>query len=261
MSRRFKYWAACPDFSSGEIIHYITDPDRSQKISYQAFARHVDLEPLRRDDHPAMYRISAPDNWAISFHKSSLPDGQPIYYFDWSRIEHIFIDPADGVPTREEMAERARQLEKNPALPLAAIEEDGFRFQTGVPVTFPFIRNTEPSPYLGAEYQQDIEPAGRYMLLQGSAGGPETPGWERGTVTFKSPLVIAFNTDPDPPRLYNETSWKQVLADHFGLRGDALSRALMAQGYDGIVTVSVRPAHTKEIVDLTPLRLKAKLMR
>lgn len=107
----FQYWAACPDFSSGEIIHYITDPDRSTSVTYNTFAKHVDLGPLRAQDHPAMYRISAPSNWAISFHKSKLPNGQPIYYFDWSRIEHIFIDPEHGTPGTEEMVVLAQSLD------------------------------------------------------------------------------------------------------------------------------------------------------
>jgi len=111
MTHRFKYWAACPDFSSGEIIHYLTDPERSQGITYRTFARHVDLAPLREADHPAMYRISASSNWAISFHQSELPTGQRVYYFDWSRIEHIFLDPSEGTPTTEAMAELARARE------------------------------------------------------------------------------------------------------------------------------------------------------
>jgi hypothetical protein len=106
----FEYWAACTDFSSGEIIHYITDPDRSKRITYQTFARNVNLDYLREIDHPALYRMSAPDNWAISFYKSKLPNGCPIYYFYWSRIEHIFVDPRDGgFPDREQMVELARK--------------------------------------------------------------------------------------------------------------------------------------------------------
>lgn len=116
MRHRFKFWATCTGFPSGEIIHFITDPDRSRRISYATFAKHVDLKPLRRGDHPAMYRISAPDNWAISFHKSKLPTGQAVYYFDWSRIEHIFLDPEEGWPGLHEMAAAA----KNPLHPCQA---------------------------------------------------------------------------------------------------------------------------------------------
>ena len=104
---KFVYWRSCPDFHSGEIIHYITD--HATEITYQTLARNVDLEPLRSQNHPAMYRISSPDNWAISFYKSRLPNGDPIYFFDWSRIEHIFIDPDRPTPDAYEMVEMARE--------------------------------------------------------------------------------------------------------------------------------------------------------
>ena len=109
---KFRYWAACPDFHSGEIIDYINDPDRAVEITYKTFAKHVDLAPLREQDHPAMWRISSPDNWAVSFYRSSLPNGDRIYFFDWSRIEHIFIDPAKPWPSTREMAELAIEQQR-----------------------------------------------------------------------------------------------------------------------------------------------------
>ena len=102
---KFRYWAACPDFSRGEIIDYIND--HAKEITYRTFAKRADLQPLRDKDHPAMWRISSPDNWAITFYKSQLPNGDPIYFFDWSRIEHIFVDPDNGWPNREEMVRLA----------------------------------------------------------------------------------------------------------------------------------------------------------
>lgn len=148
----------------------------------------------------------------------------------------------------------------NPDLPLMEVDEAGFRFETGVPVSFDFLRGTESAPYFGAQYQQDIEPAGRYMLLRGPWHPKEPqPGFEYGAIRFEKPLVIAFNSDPDPPKLYNETSWKANLSRAYGnKKGRALSRALMKDGYDGIVTVGTdargRPRDTREIVDLTVLQ-------
>lgn len=89
---RFEYCAACTDFRDGEIIRHITDASRSRQISYRAFARNANLAPLRAAGHPALYRISAPDNWTISFHRSTLPNGARVYYFVWSRIEHFFTE-------------------------------------------------------------------------------------------------------------------------------------------------------------------------
>jgi len=90
-SRPFQYWASCPHLT-GELVQFLTDCDRAVQITYDTFVRHVDLKPMRDEDHPAMYRISCKDNWAISFWKSELPSGVQVFYFDWSRIEHIFVD-------------------------------------------------------------------------------------------------------------------------------------------------------------------------
>lgn len=159
---------------------------------------------------------------------------------------------------------------------LTAIDErsrsdEVVHFETGEPVAFEFLRNTESAPDFGPRYQQDIEPHGRYML-HATPGAVAMPGWVEGRVSFRHPLVLAFNTDPDAPTLYNETSWKAQLHEHYGEVGKNLSRALTRDGYDGIVTVSLgsdgRPMHTKEIVDLTgfhgpshPARLKSSLLR
>ena len=47
---------------------------------------------MRQEKHPAMYRMSCKDNWSISFWRSELPSGVRVYYFDWSRFEHFFVD-------------------------------------------------------------------------------------------------------------------------------------------------------------------------
>lgn len=158
---------------------------------------------------------------------------------------------------------------------LAAVDErsrsgDVVHFETGEPVTFEYTRNTEPTPYLGSRYQQDIEPHGRYML-HATPGVGALPGWTQGRISFRNPLVLAFNTDPDAQTLYNETSWKAQLHDRYGAGGKELSRALADDGYDGIITVELgtddRDWYTKEIVDLTwfhgpdhPAQLRERLM-
>jgi hypothetical protein len=103
---------------TGDLIHFITDrwgvseetrlrPTRD--ISYKTFVKHVDLGPLRDEDHPAMYRISCPENWSISFHSAELPSGAPLWYFDWSHMEHLFVlDPDDFDLRREDRIARRR---------------------------------------------------------------------------------------------------------------------------------------------------------
>jgi hypothetical protein len=77
---------------AGEMVNAIKDHPEEMDVSYGTFARHADLKPLRAQDHPAMYRISCDDNWAISFHRSRLPSGRRVYYFAWSGIEHFFVE-------------------------------------------------------------------------------------------------------------------------------------------------------------------------
>jgi len=98
---KFVFWRSCPNMSY-ETVNYITDRVRSEEIAYATFARNVNLREMRDEDHPAMYRISAPDNWTISFHKSRLPSGKLIYYFLWSGIEHVFVGSEDWPDFDEE---------------------------------------------------------------------------------------------------------------------------------------------------------------
>lgn len=132
---------------------------------------------------------------------------------------------------------------------LATITEYGVRFETGVPVDVRYVRNTRSAPKikkLSDEFQQRIEPAGRYMLHHPTSEDL-APGWEKGVVHFKSPLVIEFNLEPD--NYYDEGSWKRQLERHYKKRGRGLSRAIVADGHDAVVTV--RDKDTREIVDLT----------
>jgi hypothetical protein len=135
------------------------------------------------------------------------------------------------------------------------VVEGGVFFASGVPVTFPFIHSTDSAPYLGSKFGQDIEPAGFYLLADtANAHQHPTPGWEYGEITFKSPLVLAMTTTDDPMEpVYGPNGWKARLYDAYGLTGVDLSRALLADGYDAVVTVWVQgdqPGGTREIVDL-----------
>ena len=155
------------------------------------------------------------------------------------------------------------QFRRNPPLDLglAEVTEQGIRFSTGEPVTFRFLRGTRPAPNLGSKYQQDIEPAGRYMV-HNETPGDLAHGWETGIVSFQRPLVLWLTTDPD--RIYGPGSWKARLAAAYQATGADLTRALLADGYDSIVTVGRYQDHrghrppvldTREIVDLrVPLR-------
>jgi len=112
--KRFTFWGACTDMPCGEIIHYITDPIRSQKITYPTFSKQVELSGMRAINHPALYRISCKDNWQVAFFKSQLPLGEIIFYFKWSGIEHIFCETSPS-PHAECLA--AQMIRANPLSP------------------------------------------------------------------------------------------------------------------------------------------------
>ena len=88
--KTFEFWTDCIGMpggraGAGAIVNAIRDASVNRAITYSTFAKHADLGPLRAADHAAMYRISAPDNWAISFHRSALPSGQRVYYLPGPR--------------------------------------------------------------------------------------------------------------------------------------------------------------------------------
>src|SRR5208337_4156198 len=56
-----------------------------------------------------------------------------------------------------------RRLDVEP-LGAARAVEYGHLFETGKPVSFRYVHNTDKAPKLGARYGQDIEPAGYYVL-------------------------------------------------------------------------------------------------
>ena len=131
-------------------------------------------------------------------------------------------------------------------LTLATAQEYGETFETGRPVLFRFLRNTQgaPKPGFNDTYQQKIEPAGLYVVHNPEPG--DLPrGWVAGVMRFNNPLVIPFNTERGT---YDGHSWKMMLYRHYGKRGKVLSKALVRDGYDGIVTVG--QDETREIVNL-----------
>jgi len=134
-------------------------------------------------------------------------------------------------------------------LPFASTTEHGVHFETGVPVTFKYVRNTQgaPRPGIVDTYQQRIEPRGRYMLHNPNPGALPR-GWTAGTVRFENPLVIWFNAVRGA--YYDDQSWKMRLHKHYRRQGAALARALHRDGYDGIVTVMPGTDDTREILEL-----------
>ena len=128
----------------------------------------------------------------------------------------------------------------------------GVTFQTGKPITFPFIKNIEKAPQLQKfgedKFAQAIEPSGNYINSAHDVDITKLPkNYIHGTINFKNPLVIDWGksglyTEPD--------NWKQVLSAQYGnKKGKDLSKAIAKDGYDGIVTM--QGSEPSEIVDLS----------
>jgi hypothetical protein len=193
----------------------------------------------------------------VAYQVTDFEGDEPIGHREYQDLDEALVGLWDvssprtkGVPP---VPNPSRQ--RNP-LDYAVVVENGIRFETGVPVSFPFIRNTQSSPHFGSRFQQDIEPAGRYLLAREGTFDPPS-GWEVDTIFFAKPLVIAFNANHGEP-YYDEHSWKAQLHRAYGKKGKRLTEALLRDGYDGIVTVGYdqhgRPVDTKEIVDLRTMR-------
>lgn len=122
-------------------------------------------------------------------------------------------------------------------------------YETGKPVDVFYFRNKESAPSIAGQYDQDIEPSGRYMNLESESmsNAPAPEGWERGRLSFKSPLVLEWNAKGGG---YDADGWKSKLSEAYGGKtGDDLSKAIAKDGYDAIITVD--KYGTNETVDLT----------
>jgi len=206
--------------------------------------------------------LGGPDSPSSSWHEFLLRT--PLHLYLLSLV--IYIDPSG--PNGPASSCRDSHLEKeiimlyisymkfklwleNEELLLAKANKQGVKFETGKPVTFQYLRGRDKAPFFGPTYQQDIEPAGRYLIHNEDPGDRAEDRWEVGQITFHNPLVIKFNPVDDVS--YDENSWKARLAKHYKKIGKNLSKAIVSDGYDGVVTVGQGP-YTKEIVDLTMFR-------
>ena len=81
------------------------------------------------------------------------------------------------------------------------------------------------------------------MTVDDSGDASLPPGWMRGILKIKSPLVLDYiSTGAD--------GWKRTLSEMYGgRRGSILSREILKSGYDAIITVD-SDGTAREIVDL-----------
>lgn len=88
-------------------------------------------------------------------------------------------------------------------------------------------KNTEPAPYLGGRFGQDVEPKGTYVLH----GEINADGYVNGKANLKRPLYIDVTQD-------TLIEYKRELAMKYKAKGQKLTNKLMELGYDSIITVN-----------------------
>jgi len=126
-----------------------------------------------------------------------------------------------------------------------SIKEYEKTFKTGQPVTFRYAHNTESAtdifgvPSKESPYGRGYEPSGQYVtVISDTQKKTDAPNMTYGRATLNNPLVI------------ENTGWKQALSEAYkGKTGKRLSAALIADGFDGVVTID--NGHTSEVLNLT----------
>jgi hypothetical protein len=142
-----------------------------------------------------------------------------------------FASVDDVAPRVEEITPEVKaqtEAEAQPEILTDAPVKD-VKPETGKPVNIGFSHNKEPSPDMGKEFAQDIEPSGKYIAP--NSGKYKLPGLEYGVAEFKNPLVLEHKTT-------RHGGWKTDLSNTYGGKtGDDLTAAVKADGYDGIITI------------------------
>lgn len=114
--------------------------------------------------------------------------------------------------------------------------------------TMTLSKNTEKAPNMGSRFGQDVEPAGFYAIQKESDHLDDHPNYKTFTVDIKKPLII--NTTKE-----GLIDWKRNLSGKYNAKGAKLSKKLMEEGYDSIITTD-EYGYTGEIIVLNTERLK-----
>lgn len=88
-------------------------------------------------------------------------------------------------------------------------------------------KKTEPAPYFGSRFGQDVEPKGTYV----TQGKIKAKGYVNGIARLKKPLFINVTDN-------TLIQYKRDLAIKFKAKGQKLTNKLMELGYDSIITVN-----------------------
>lgn len=86
---RFRY--SCVSPRSLRELDFIID--NSREVTYQTVRKHIGSENMKELSSSLGYDdcdLTLEDDYAVSFHKSKLPDGSSVYYVRHSAIEYIY---------------------------------------------------------------------------------------------------------------------------------------------------------------------------
>jgi hypothetical protein len=166
-----------------------------------------------------------------------------------SAEDTVFADQKVGIMPEWTWTEgRASDMaNQGDAAPRKIQESDAATIKTGEPVTFKFSHNTESAtkmfgkPKKDSQFGRYYEPSGRYVSIVSGDYQSKSPNIITGELTLRNPLVVDNNS----------LKWKENLSKKYdGKRGKALSNAVIADGYDGIITTE-GDRYISEIVDFT----------
>lgn len=162
-----------------------------------------------------------------------------------AEVEAAFDDLFNTIESKENDSGDVALFRQGDGPKKAKVKVDGKLFETGKPVTFPYLHNKDSAtkmfgiPDKDSPFGRGFEPSAKYVTYH-DGDKPSYGNFEAGEITFNNPLVI----DND------NLNWKQALSESYGGKtGKALSKAIIKDGFDGIVTVDGKTI--SEIVDLT----------
>lgn len=97
---KFEYLTCCTELTHADAPELHAMIEERIEVSFDTFRRNCAWKPLA---HALGYRVGRrgsalhlKDDWAVHFYRSFFK-GKPCYYMDWSRIEHIFVEPAEDL--------------------------------------------------------------------------------------------------------------------------------------------------------------------
>lgn len=113
--REWNFAFDCVSANAATISHII---DKGERVELRTIARALGAA-LNEWAAGHRYSRSFPlsKDWAVGFYRSWLPDGTPVWYVDWSAIEHVFV-PAGYSPDLGELERLAEAAEGRGAAPV-----------------------------------------------------------------------------------------------------------------------------------------------